>query len=88
MLVPAPPHRKPAGPHGDPRRTGQRAGCSRTQPLPADTNEITTLTVARVKALSQHEGDQFLDGLTTLSDGAAKALQAHDGIVLPAKFKR
>lgn len=37
------------------------------------------LSEAAAKALAEHQGSLFLDGLTTLSDAAATALAQHQG---------
>ena len=64
------------------------AGVAVGQELPKDTNEIKTLTVDQAKELSTHRGWLYLNGLTTLSDEAAKALGANPKVRLPKQFRR
>jgi hypothetical protein len=64
------------------------AGVAVGQELREDTNAIKSLTVEQAKALSQHEGHLSLNGLTTLTDEAAKALRSNPDIGLPDKFKQ
>ena len=56
------------------------AGVAAGQELPANTYEIKSLTVEQAKALAQRKDTWLsLDGLTTLSDEAAKALAEFKG---------
>lgn len=47
--------------------------------LPADTNQLETLTVDQARAMADRKGYVSLRGLTTLSDEAAQALSQHEG---------
>lgn len=69
------------------------AAAAEAAQLPANTNEIKTLTVEQAKAVpaDTKRGRRTvvaLNGLTTLSDEAAKALRSNSRISLPEKFAR
>ena len=46
---------------------------------PEDTNEIKTLTVGQAEVSAKHEGELYLDGLTTITPEVAEALGKHEG---------
>jgi len=50
------------------------SGLATAQPSPKNTNEIKTLTVEQAAALRNYKGVLILDGLTAVSNDAAKVL--------------